>query len=128
METIFTGMALGLLIILQWFMIWECIRMKGTVAEHSTDLRQDMRGMADLLDEAVDFLADNMPKQRSLIAQVVNDAQTTPDIKEVILSALISRMGMSPPHGSTQESQEREIYEEYPQTQQEQEHQLDENR
>ena len=116
METIFTGMALGLLIILQWFMIWECIRMKGTVAAHSTDLRSEMGEIGSMLDEALDFLADNVPKQASLLGQIVQDAQTTPDLKEMILSALISRMGMSGEHASEEKPQEREIYEQQPET------------
>jgi len=116
METIFTGMALALLIILQWFMIWECIRMKGTVAEHSTDLRTEMGNLGTLLDEALDFLADSVPKQASLLGQIVQDAQTTPDLKEVILSAFLSRINMTGDHASETQPQEREIYEQQPET------------
>ena len=85
--------------------------MKGTVAEHSTDLRTEMGNLGTLLDEALDFLADSVPKQASLLGQIVQDAQTTPDLKEVILSALISRMGMSGEHASETQQEERPIHE-----------------
>ena len=85
--------------------------MKGTVAEHSTDLRTEMGNLGTLLDEALDFLADSVPKQASLLGQIVQDAQTTPDLKEVILSAFLSRMNMPTEHASETQPEERQIYE-----------------
>ena len=90
--------------------------MKGTVAEHSTDLRTEMGNLGTLLDEALDFLADSVPKQASLLGQIVQDAQTTPDLKEVILSAFLSRINMTGDHASETQPQEREIYEQQPET------------
>ena len=93
--------------------------MKGTVAEHSTDLRTEMGNLGTLLDEALDFLADSVPQQASLLGQIVKDAQTTPDLKEVILSAFLSRMNMSSEHASTTQPEEWPIQQDDPQTDQE---------
>ena len=109
METIFTGIALGTLIIMQWFIIWECIRMKATVGEHSTDLKSEMGNLGTLLDEALDFLADNINSPPSLLSTPIGNTQSSPDLKDMILSAFMSKIAMPFDHGSEKEPEVRQI-------------------
>ena len=102
MQDILVGTSLGLLIVMQWFIIWECIKMKTTVGEHSTDLKTEMGNLGLLLDEAVDFLADT--SRPGPVAQAAGGT-----IQEIILSGLMNKMMMPPNYGSTQEPQERPI-------------------
>lgn len=91
MQDIAFGMGLALLIIMQWFMIWECIRMRSHVSTQSTDLRTEMGNLGTLLDEALDFIAENVPPSQGIVGHTL----AQPDIKEVLLNGFLSRM-MSP--------------------------------
>lgn len=94
---------------MQWFIIWECIRMKTTVGEHSTDLKTEMGNLGTLLDEALDFLSDNIKSPPSILSTPMGNAHDGLDLKDMILSALISRISMPSEHGIPQEPQERQI-------------------
>ena len=98
------GVTLGVLILMQWFIIWECIKMKGHVTSHSTDLQTSMGDMGSLLDEALDFLAENVPSPSTPNPVF---AQTGTDMKEMLLTAFMSKMMMPSEHGPQQE--ERKI-------------------
>jgi len=99
MDTL-TGIVFGLFIIAQLGVIWECIRMKGTVTSSTLDLRTEMGNLGTLLDEALDYIAD-IPGQTS---GFVGNTLAQPDIKEMLLSAFLSKMAMPPDYGSPQES------------------------
>lgn len=103
----YTGLALGLLIVMQWFLVWECLKMKGTVNEHSHNLQSEVGNLGVLMDEALDFISDNM---KSPTINLATGTQTPVDFKEAILSALISRVKMANEHGETQQ-EERPIHE-----------------
>ena len=103
MNDIAIGTTLGFLILLQSFLVYECLRMKTTVGTHSTDLKTEMGTLGELLDEALDFLADAVPKQQGIVANTLS----SPDIKELLLGSIMNRMMMPPDNGSTQESQDR---------------------
>ena len=113
MQDILLGVAIAVPIIMQWFIIWECTRMKTTVGSHSTDLRTELGNLGSLLDEALDFMNDAIPQPQGIVANTL----AQPDIKEMLLGALISKMTMPPEHGSQQEV--REISKESPQNTQE---------
>lgn len=106
MDNLLTGIALAILIILQWFVIWECIKMKGVVGTHSTDLRTELGNLGSLLDEALDFISDNMRSPQPVLSSL---AQPMPDLKDMILAALIGKIGMPVEHGSTTQPQERPL-------------------
>ena len=106
MQDILIGTSLGLLIVMQWFIIWECIKMKTTVGEHSTDLKSEMGNLGILLDEAIDFLVDS-PKPNP-IAQAAGGS-----LQEIILGSLINKMSMPSNYGA-QESQDRPIQSDEP--------------
>ena len=107
MQDILIGTSLGLLIVMQWFIIWECIKMKTTVGNHSMDLKTEMGNLGLLLDEAIDYLADT--SRPGPVAQAAGGT-----IQEIILSGLMNKMMMPPNYASTQESEQREISEEHP--------------
>ena len=107
MEDILIGTSLGLLIVMQWFIIWECIKMKTSVGNHTTDLKTEMGNLGSLLDEAIDFLADT--SRPSPVAQVAGGT-----IQEIILSGLMNKMMMPSGHGIQKEQEERQIYENQP--------------
>ena len=113
MNDIAIGTTLGFLILMQGFIIWECVRMKSTFGNHSTDLRTELGNLGSLLDEALDFMNDAIPQPQGIVANTL----AQPDIKEMLLGALISKMTMPPEHGSQQEV--REISKEFPQNTQE---------
>lgn len=100
MNDIMTGAALAILIIMQWFLVWECLRMRTTVSDHSVSLQTEMGNLGKLLDEALDFIAENVPSQGLLTAA---STQPSMDFREAILSALISRMNMGGEHGTPQQ-------------------------
>lgn len=88
---------------MQWFIIWECVKMKTTVGEHSTDLKTEMGNLGLLLDEAVDYLADTAGGPGP-VAQAAGGT-----VQEIILSGLMNKMMMPPTYGDTKEPQERQI-------------------
>jgi len=113
MQELLTGMALALLIILQWFVIWECIKMKTSVSNNALDLRTEMGNLGSLLDEALDFLADNVPKP-SIISDYV---QPDMEVKDIILSTIMNRMQMAlggSDNGDQKEQEEWEVHENHP--------------
>ena len=80
--------------------------MKGHVSSHSMDLQTSMGDMGTLLDEALDFLAENIGRPNDITSSI---AQTMPDMKEMILGALMSKITNAPDHGTSKE--ERQISE-----------------
>ena len=58
MDTITAGSLMGILIVVQMAIIRECIRMKGHVNTSSLDLKTEMGNLGNLLDEALDYVAD----------------------------------------------------------------------
>ena len=119
MNDIAIGTTLGFLILLQSFLVYECLRMKTTVGAHSTDLKTEMKTIGELLDEALDFLSDAVPQPQGIMTNTL----AQPDIKEMLLGALISKMTMPPEHGSTTQQEERQVLQDIP-TQNETETQL----
>ena len=107
MNDLMTGVALTILIIMQWFIIWECIKMKSTVGNHTMDLKTEMGNLGSLLDEAIDFLADT--SRPSPVAQVAGGT-----IQEIILSGLMNKMMMPSGYAEQKEQEERPIYENQP--------------
>jgi len=107
METFALGLAVAFVLIMQWFIIWECIKMKTHVSDHSETLQDKLGGMSELLDEAIDFLSD-VDKMISQPSPVI--AQTGMDIKTALLTAFMDKMTMGFNNGTTQQ-EERQIYE-----------------
>ena len=104
MQDIAVGTTLAFLIVMQGFIIWECVRMKSSFGNHSTDLKTEMGNIGELLDEALDFLNDSIPQPQGIVANTL----AQPDIKEVLLQSFLSKMMMPSEHGSPQESQDRQ--------------------
>jgi len=113
MDTLTAGAMMGFLILLQMAIIRECIKMKSQVSTDSTDLKSELSNLSNLLDEAIDFLADGGNQPSPMIAQAGGD------LKETLLTAFMSKMMMPQTHGIPQEPQERQIYEDDSQTTQE---------
>ena len=103
MNDIAIGTTLGFLIIMQGFLIYECIRMKTTVGTHSTDLKTEMGTIGELLDEALDFLSDLPPQPQGIVGSTLG----SPDIKSALLEMLMTKMMMPPEHGSTSQQENR---------------------
>ena len=115
MDTIYYGTGIGALLLMQAMIIWECIRMKGTVSTETTSLRTAMADMGTLLDEALDYIAElGSAKQPSPIVRGAGES-----IQEVLLTGLMNRMMMPQNYGSETQPQERTVHEEYTQTNQE---------
>ena len=110
MDTIAIGSTLGILIVMQAFIIWECIRMKGTVAGESSSLRTELGNLGLLLDEAIDFLADSKAPSPMM-------SQASADFKEIALTALMNKMMMPSGYGSEKEPEVRQIQQDDTQTQ-----------
>jgi len=108
METFALGLSIAFLLVMQWFIILECIKMKTHVSDHSETLSSKLGGMSELLDEAIDFLSD-VDKMISQPSPVV--AQAGMDIKTALLTAFMDKMTMGFNHGETQEQKERQVYE-----------------
>jgi hypothetical protein len=81
--------------------------MKSTVGTHSSDLKTEMGTIGELLDEALDFLNDIPPQPTGIVANTL----ASPDIKEMLLGALMNKM-MMPPSDSdgTKSTQERSVH------------------
>ena len=107
METFALGLSIAFLLVMQWFIIWECIKMKTHVSDHSNNLQTKLGGMSELLDEAIDFLSD-VDKMISQPSPVI--AQAGMDIKTALLTAFMDKMTMGFNNGTTQQ-EERQIYE-----------------
>ena len=107
METFALGLSIAFLLVMQWFIIWECIKMKTHVSDHSDSLQDKLGGMSELLDEAIDFLSD-VDKMISQPSPVV--AQAGMDIKTALLTAFMDKMTMGLNYGETQQ-EERQVYE-----------------
>lgn len=102
---------MGIVILLQMAIIRECLNMKGHVSASSLDLKTEMGNVGTLLDEALDFLADNVPPQQGMVANTLQ----SPDIKEMILGTIMNRMMMPSEHAS-QKQEERQVRQEQPKT------------
>ena len=107
METFALGLSIAFLLVMQWFIIWECIKMKTHVSDHSDSLQDKLGGMSELLDEAIDFLSD-VDKMISQPSPVI--AQAGMDIKTALLTAFMDKMTMGLNYGETQQ-EERQVYE-----------------
>ena len=107
METFALGLSIAFLLVMQWFIIWECVKMKSHVSDHSDSLQNKLGSMSELLDEAIDFLSD-VDKMISQPSPVI--AQTGMDIKTALLTAFMDKMTMGFNNGKTQQ-EERQIYE-----------------
>lgn len=83
--------------------------MKGVIGSESGSLRQEVTGLCQLIDEALDYFSEASPK-------IPNPAiaQTGMELKEILLTSLMNKMLMPPEHGNPQESQEWEVHENIP--------------
>jgi len=90
---------LSILIILQTFLIFESLKMKGVVSTESLDLKTELGNLSILVDEAVDYLADTTQASPALQG-------ASGDLKAVILEGIMARMMAGPEHGSKQTQQE----------------------
>lgn len=113
MDTLTAGAMMGFLILLQMAIIRECIKMKSHLSDNSTDLKSELSNLSNLLDEAIDFLADGQGTPSPVVAQA------GADMKEMLLGAFMQKMLMPQTHGDPQEPQERQIHEDDTQTTQE---------
>jgi len=105
MADIATGATLGFLIIMQGLIIWECVKMKGHVSTHSLDLKTELGTMAELVDEACDLLA-NLPAGASSSFGALSQPST--DLKEMLLTSIISKITMPSEHGSKAQQEDRQ--------------------
>ena len=101
MNDIAYGLTLGFLIVMQWLLIWQCIKTRGHVTANVSDLGTEMVNIGTLLDEALDFIADMPSPAQGIVANTLQ----SPDIKEMLLGALMSKISMAPEHGSKEEVQ-----------------------
>ncbi len=108
MQDIAVGTTLAFLIMMQGFIIWECVRMKTSFGTHTTSLQDELGNLGGLLDEALDFMNDAIPQPQGIVASTL----AQPDIKEVLLQSFLSKMMMPSEHGK-EIPQERPIREEH---------------
>ena len=99
----------AVLLLMQALIVWECIRMKGVIGSESGSLRQELTGLCQLVDEALDYFSDVSPKMPNPAI-----AQTGMELKEILLTSLMNKMLMQPEHGNPQESQEWQVHENQP--------------
>lgn len=110
-ESIFYGSTIGLLLLMQAMIIWECLKMKGHVTGESSNLRETMADMGSLLDEALDYIADlSSAKPPSPMVQGAGES-----IQSMLLTGLMNKMMMPPDHGP-QKQEERQVHQEQPKT------------
>ena len=115
MNDIAYGITLGFLIIMQWLLIWQCIKTRGTVTGHVSDLGSEMGNLGTLLDEALDYIAE-LPS--GAMAQNPMIAQAGASMQEILLGALMSKITNAPDYGSKQTQQEeRSIFKDNIETQ-----------
>ncbi len=86
-------------------LIKKCASLESEIPNQTSGLKSMMGEVRDLLDEALDLLAD-APAGPALPAQM-GQAESIPNL---LLSTLISRMSMAPADGSTTQPQEWEVY------------------
>ena len=86
-------------------LIKKCGSLESQIPQQTNGLKTMMGEVRDLLDEALDLLAD-APASSALPAQM-GQAESIPNL---LLSTLITRMGMGPEHGRTPQPQEWEVY------------------
>ena len=79
--------------------------MKGHVSTHSLDLKTELGTMAELVDEACDLLA-NLPAGASSSFGALSQPST--DLKEMLLTSIISKMTMPSEHGSKTQQEDRQ--------------------
>ena len=106
MNDIAYGTTLGFLIVMQWLLIWQCIKTRGHVTGHVSDLGTEMGNLGTLLDEALDYIAE-LPS--GAMAQNPMIAQAGGSMQEMLLGALMSKISNAPDHGTSKE--ERQISE-----------------
>lgn len=115
MQDELTMFALILLILAHGILIRSCYSLHTSIPAESQVLRKDLGDVRELLDEALDLIADVAPSAQML--QTSNPGQPE-SLGANILTSLISNMLMPKVDGSETQQKEREIYEvEYPQTQ-----------
>ena len=102
MNDIAYGLTLGFLIVMQWLLIWQCIKTRGHVTGHVSDLGTEMGNLGTLLDEALDFIAD-LPVASTPLN--VGIAQSGATMQEMLLGALMSKISNAPDYGSKQTQQ-----------------------
>ena len=113
MDTIYYGTG-SALCSMQEMIIWECIRMKGTVSTETTSLRTAMADMGTLLDEALDY-----------IAELGSEKQPSPAFEVLVSQSGGITHGVNEQdddatnYGSETQPQERTVHEEYTQTNEE---------
>jgi len=100
----FLALALLFLAIGHVLLIKKCASLESEIPNHTNGLKSMMAEVRDLLDEALDLLAD-APASPALPAQM-GQAESIPNL---ILSTLISRMSMGPADASTTQPQEWEV-------------------
>lgn len=114
MQEILFGTMLGFLIVMQWFIIWECVKMKSHISGETMNVRTEMANLGSLLDEALDFIADMPTASEGIVSQFTPSGD---DLKSVLLNSFMSRM-MSPPEHAPQKQEERQVLQDNePQTQ-----------
>ena len=98
-------LTLALLTLGHVLLIKKCASLESEIPEQTNGLKSMMGEVRDLLDEALDLLAD-APASPALPAQM-GQAESIPNL---LLSTLISRMSMGPADASTTQPQEWEVY------------------
>jgi len=101
----FLALAMLFLAIGHVLLIKKCASIESEIPHHTDGLKTLMGEVRDLLDEALDLLADT-PSSSSLPAKM-NHAESIPNL---IFSTLLSRMNMGATDGTTEPNQ-WEIYE-----------------
>lgn len=91
-------------------LIKKCASLESEIPSHTDGLRSMMSEVRDLLDEALDLLAD-APSAAGAVMPNIGQAESIPSL---LLSTFLSRMNIDPDHASTQESQEWEVLEPNP--------------
>ena len=107
----FLALALLFLAIGHVLLIKKCASLESEIPNHTNGLKSMMGEVRDLLDEALDLLAD-APASPALPAQM-GQAESIPNL---LLSTLISRMSMGPDDARTTQPQEWEVLQPDPTT------------
>jgi len=97
-----------LVLLIQAVLLYECLRSHNTVKEESFGLKNILTGLAEITEEAVDYLHDlsNGKNQPSPIIQGAGES-----IQQMILASLMNKISMPSEHGSTQEQTHGEVFE-----------------
>jgi len=110
---------LALLSVLLWRTLVLSLKLDAltdVMTEESTTVQTGLRSVGSLLEEGLDMVNELLsgPPKPSAAVQAMSES-----IPQMILGALMNKMQMSPEHGSEQE--EREVQQEHPSTQTEEE-------